>query len=217
MRTAIAVVMLASPCALGQGMHFVGSGQFGSVEDDFGLATGLELLAPGDTFSFDVPVLGFDPDPEGFTTDATGSAQMYYAPYPPDASITFAVGATGHVHTMGLGPHGLTYEVRDNVTTESGVRDELIIEWWPTPNTASRHGGSIFTYSMTLSFAPDEWAGVVPLGDLDLSRALDAGGYLADDEGFRIDIPTITFFEVPAPGVSAVMGLGGFALLRRRG
>lgn len=216
MRAAILLVACVAPCAYGQGKHFTGSGVFGDSEEAFGITTPLELLEAGDTFSFDVPVFSFDASPDGPVTDATGVSQMYYAPYPSDASITFVVGATGNAHTMGLGPHGLTYEVRDNVTTEYGVRDELAIEWWPTPNTASRHGGSVFTYSMTLSFAPDEWDGVSPLNSVDLSRAISAGGYLADDENRRIEIPSITFFEVPSPSGAALFGIGALAALRRR-
>jgi hypothetical protein len=219
MRTALVSVALIASCApgaLGQGMHFTGAGVFGEKQDAFGITTPLELLEAGDTFAFEVPVLGYDEAPGGVTTDGASSSLMYYAEYPEDASITFAIGSTGHAHTMGLGPHGLTYEVRDDVTTDAGLRDELVIEWWPTPNTAARHGGSVFTYSMTLSFASDEWAGVAPLASIDLARALGTSAYLADDEGVRIDIPSITLFQVPTPSGVAVLGAGFFALAPRR-
>ena len=183
-RTALCVVALASPVAFAQeGKHFVGAGSFGVPDEAFGVATALELLRQGDGFSFDIPISVFEIDPEGASSYAAGEGQLYDATYPTDASITFDVGASGHAHTMGLGQHGLTYEVRDNMTTEAGLRDELVIEWWPTPNTVSRHGGSIFTYSMTLTFGADEWSGVAPLRSIELDNAIGFSGYVADDEG----------------------------------
>ncbi|MEM1423066.1 MAG: hypothetical protein AAGH64_03585 [Planctomycetota bacterium] len=226
-RIAVAVVALSAPAALGQGLYLSGTGTFGVAEDAFGIATPLELMVGGDTFSFDIPLLGFESDPGhdgghggaregGHDGGHLGGSQLYYSPYPTDAAITFDVGAIGHAHTYGLGEHGLTYEVRDNAHTHAGMRDQLVIEWWPTPNTVSRHGGSIFTYSMTLSFAPDEWSGVAPLDAIDLSRVVGFGGYLADDEDRRIAIDGLSAFSVPTPGGAALLAAGGLALARRR-
>ena len=223
---------------MGQGMYLTGAGTFGEREDAFGIATPLELLKAGDTYTFDIPLLAIQTDQGDHGGDHgvaigeggghnggghnggggghAGHAQMYYAQYPTDASITFDVSDLGQSTTYGLGLHGLTYEVRDNTPSDAGHRDELVIEWWPTPNTSSRHGGSVFTYSMTLTFPADEWEGVAPLDSIDLGRALSVSGYLADDEDRRIQIEGLTFFSVPTPGGFAALGLGVLAIARRR-
>ncbi len=209
-------VALAAPGAMAMPSVFTAGGSFGVGDDVFGTATVLELLGDQDTFSLNVPIHAFTVAPGGHGGRGMGDTMMWYGQYAPDASITFNIDATGVSHTYGLGPHGLTYEVRDNVMTEEGPRDELVIEFWPTPNSEARHEGSIFTFNIFASFAADTWDGTDPVRSIDLGSALSAGASLRDDENFGIPVTQLTSFSVPAPGAAVVFGLGLFGVSRRR-
>lgn len=217
----LAALCVAAPGVLASGTVIKATGVFGVSDDVFGSATPIELLDAGDTFSIEVPIHAFTHTNGGHGGGrddgrGVGDSFMWYGQYPDGAEMSFAIGASGVTHTYGLGPHGLTYEVFDDVMTDDGVRDELVIEFWPTPNSVGRHGDSIFTFRLAASFDAGTWDSTDPVRSIDFASALGTEARLSDDDGFGIAVSSLLTFTVPAPGGLALFGAGVLAGVRRR-